>query len=127
MTGKPKHQLPTYRGQPVHAIMSVEKGEEVAGVWASPAVPGVGFYKLLAKRLADGRCEWVHFTQRADGSKDKFYRGTVESVERLADIVTAINNSLATAYGPAIRLMPAESEVHPVDGINMGQTSKYVH
>jgi hypothetical protein len=90
-------------------------------------VPGVGFYKLLAKRLADGRYEWVHFTQRADGNKDKFYRGTVESVERLADVVTAINNSLATAYDPAIRLMPAESEVHPVDGVNMGQASKYIH
>jgi hypothetical protein len=127
MANNPKHQLPTYRGKPVSAIMSVGKDEEVAGVWASPAVPGVGFYKLLAKRLADGRCEWVHFVQRDNGSKDKFYRGTVESVERLADVVTAINNSLATAYGPAIRLAPAESEVRPVDGINTGQTSKHIH
>jgi len=127
MIDKPQHQLLTYRGKPVNAIMAVDKGEEVAGVWASPAVPGVGFYKLLAKRLADGRCEWVHFTQRADGSKDAFYRGTVESVERLTDVVTAINNSLATAYGPTIRLMPAEADVRPVDGINLGQAPKRIH
>lgn len=127
MTGKPKHQLPTYRGKPIAAIMSVDKGEEVAGAWVTPAVPGVGFYKLLAKRLADGSCEWVHFTQRADGSKDKFYRGTVESVERLADVMTAINNSLATAYGPTIRLTPADADVHPVDGVNLGQAPKRIH
>ncbi|MDQ1301230.1 MAG: hypothetical protein QG637_1151 [Chloroflexota bacterium] len=127
MTDKPKHQLPTYRGKPIAAIMSVDKGEEVAGAWVTPAVPGVGFYKLLAKRLADGSCEWVHFTQRADGSKDKFYRGTVESVERLADVMTVINNSLATAYGPTIRLMPADADVHPVDGVTLGQAPTRIH
>ncbi len=127
MTGKPKKKPLTFRGAPIGAIMSIDKNEEFAGMWATPVAPGVGFYKLLAKRLPDGRCEWVHFTQRADGSKDKFYRGTVENVERLADVVTTINNSLAIAYGPAIRLMPAEADIHPVDGVNMGQAPKRIH
>ena len=32
------------------AIMSVDKGEEVDGMWASPPIPQTGFYKLLAKQ-----------------------------------------------------------------------------
>lgn len=107
---------PTFKGKPVVPIMAIGPGEELVGAWASPVVPGVGFYKLLAKRRADGRCEWVHFTQRADGRKDKFYRGEVENVESLADIVEAINEALSTAYGPAIRLFPAEADIFGVDG-----------
>ena len=68
MTGKRKTPIvPTYKGKPVQALMSVEKGEEIAGTWTTPVVPEIGFYKLLAKRRTDGVCEWVHFVQRADG------------------------------------------------------------
>ncbi|MCX7669343.1 MAG: hypothetical protein N2439_04655 [Anaerolineae bacterium] len=107
----------TFKGQPIVPIMEIGAGEELVGVWTSPVVPGVGFYKLLAKRRADGRCEWVHFTQRADGRKDKFYRGEVENVEHLADVVAAINQALAMAYGPAVRLVPAEADIFGVDGV----------
>ena len=121
MTGKRKTPIvPTYMGKPVQALMSVEKGEEIAGTWTTPMVPEIGFYKLLAKRRTDGVCEWVHFVQRANGSKDNVYRGTVESKERLADVVWAINNSLRTAYGPLIQLHPAETEVSFVDGVVTG-------
>ncbi len=116
MIGSPSQPPPTFKGKPIVPIMAIGQGKELVGAWATPVVPGVGFYKLLAKRRADGRCEWVHFTQRADGRKDKFYRGEVENVESLADVVEAINRALTTAYGPAIRLFPAEADIFGVDG-----------
>jgi hypothetical protein len=121
MAGKRKTPIvPTYRGKPVQALMAVEKGEEIAGTWTTPVVPEIGFYKLLAKRRTDGVCEWVHFVQRADGRKDNVYRGTVENKERLADVVSAINNSLRTAYGPLVQLRLAEAEIAFVDGVPTG-------
>ncbi len=98
------------------AVMNVEKGEEIVGMWVTPTVPGIGLYKLLAKKKADGTCEWAHFVQRADGRKEKVYRGTVESQERLADVVAAINRALHTAYGPAISLRVADYDVYSLDG-----------
>ena len=121
MTGKRKMPIvPTYKGKPVQALMSVDKGEEIAGTWTTATVPGIGFYTLLAKRRADGTCEWVHFVQRADGSKDKVYRGEVENEARLADVVAAINSALRTAYGPLIRLHHAEADISFVDGVATG-------
>lgn len=122
MTGKRKTPIvPTYHGKPVQAIMSVGKGEEIVGTWTTATVSGIGFYKLLAKRRADGACEWVHFVQRADGSKDKVYRGEVEGRERLGDVVAAINSALRTAYGPLIQLHPAEADISFVDGVMTGE------
>jgi hypothetical protein len=121
MTGKHKTPIvPTYKGKPVQALMALAKGEEIAGTWTTPVVPEIGFYKLLAKRRTDGVCEWVHFVQRADGSKDKVYRGTVESKEHLPDVVAAINSALRTAHGPLVQLHPAETAVSFVDGVLTG-------
>jgi hypothetical protein len=121
MTGKRKTPIvPTYRGKPVQALMAVERGEEIAGTWTTPVVPGIGFYRLMAKRRVDGVCEWVHFVQRADGSKDKVYHGTVESKQRPADVVSAINNSLRAAYWPVVQLRSVEAEIAFVDGVLTG-------
>ena len=98
------------------ALMNVEKGEEIAGAWVTPTVPGIGFYKLLAKKKKDGTCEWVHFVQRADGTKDSVYRGTVENQKRLNDVVDAINSALNTAYGPIVRLQIADYDMYTLDG-----------
>ena len=97
-------------------LMNVDKGEEIAGAWVTPTVPGVGFYKLLAKKKKDGACEWVHFVQRADGTKESVYRGTVENQKRLNDVVEAINSALNTAYGPTIRLHVADYDLYTLDG-----------
>ncbi len=43
------------------AILSIEKGEELFGGWATAPIPEVGIYKLLAKKKADGTIEWAHF------------------------------------------------------------------
>ena len=115
-------QLVTFRGRPILPIMSIDEGEELVGVWVTPDVPGVGFYKLIAKRLVDGRCEWVHFTQRANGTKDKFYRGTLDKESDITRVISAINKALATAYGPEIRLWPAnDMDIHFVDGVVSGE------
>ena len=107
-------------GAPVAPIMEIEKGEAIAGVWLSDTVPEIGFYKLLAKRKRDGTCEWVHFVQRADGRKEKFYQGRVESESQLQEVVEAINRALNTAYGRRINLHPADADILPGDGAWVG-------
>ncbi len=111
---------PTLHGAPVAPIMEIEEGEAIAGAWVSDTVPEIGFYKLLAKRRRDGTCEWVHFVQRADGRKEKFYRGRVDSESQLQAVVEAISRALNTAYGRGVNLHPADAEVMPVDGAWVG-------
>lgn len=104
------------------AVMNLEMGEEIAGTWATPAVPHIGVYKLLAKQKPDGTCEWAHFVQRANGLKEKVYRGTVENPARLADVVIALNRALNTTFGPAICLQPVDYELYALDGKPMSGT-----
>ena len=120
---KPPNIDPT-RPLAAQAVMNVEKGEEIAGAWITPHVPQIGIYKLLAKKKADGTCEWAHFVQRDDGRKEKVYRGTVENEERLKDVVKAINNALHTAYSPLVNLGPADSDVYTIDGKKMPKTAQ---
>ncbi len=112
----PKPKIDPNRPIAAQAVMNVDKGEEIAGAWVTPHVPQIGIYKLLAKKKADGTCEWAHFVQRDNGSKEKVYRGTVENEGRLADVVAAINNALRTAYGSNIQLQVADADVYTLDG-----------
>jgi hypothetical protein len=98
----------------VQAIMNVEKGEEIAGMWATPQIPQIGFYKLLAKKKKDGTCEWVHFQQREDGTKKVLFRGHVESKARLKDVVDATDKTLSRVIG--VRLSVAEFDTYTTDG-----------
>jgi len=107
--------------------MEVKKGERIAGAWVSDAIPEIGIYKLIAKEKRDGTCEWAHFVQRASGLKDKVYRGTVDSAEQLSSVVEAINSALRTAYGPAIKLQPAEADVDYVDSLGLANPADEVH
>ncbi len=104
------------------AIMNVDEGEEVLGGYVTPRIPQIGIYKLLAKKKKDGTCEWAHFVQRDDGRKENVYRGTVENEARLADVVKALNSALNTAYGPTIRLRPADSDMYTLDGKQVSGT-----
>jgi len=81
------------------AVMNVDTGEEIVGGWASARIPQVGVYKLLAKRRADGVIEWAHFVQRDSGSKEKVYRGEVETRERLDDVLEIMNSQLKRVFG----------------------------
>jgi len=76
----------------------------------------VGIYKLIAKRKRDGSVAGVHFVQRDDGRKENVYRGDVNDVARLAQVVTALNNALRTAYGPGVQLLPAAADIYLPDG-----------
>ena len=96
--------------------MNVNEGEEILPSYVTPHVPQIGIYKLLAKKRKDGKCEWAHFVQRDDGRKENVYRGEVENESRVADVIAAINSALNTAYGPAIRLHPADSDMYTLDG-----------
>lgn len=82
------------------ALMRVEPGEEIAGAGVTPHNSTGEDAKLIAKRKRDGSVAGVHFVQRDDGRKE-MYRGDVNDVARLAQVVTALNNALRTAYGPA--------------------------
>lgn len=94
--------------------MHVEKGEEISGMWVSSHVPGIGVYKLMAKKRLDGVCEWVHFQQREDGSKKILFRGNVESEVRLTDVLETMNITLARVYGVSMRA--AEFDAYTLDG-----------
>ena len=37
----------------------------------------------------------------------------------LADVVTAINRALSTAYGSAVQILPAEVEIYLPDGMRI--------
>jgi hypothetical protein len=98
----------------VQAIMNVQNGEEIAGMWVTPQIPQIGMYKLLAKKKKDGTCEWVHFQQREDGTKKVLFRGDVESKTRLMDVVEAANKTLSRIFG--VRLNVAEFDMYTIDG-----------
>ena len=104
----------------VQAIMNIESGEEIAGMWVTPGIPQIGIYKLLAKKKQDGTCEWVHFQQREDGTKKVLFRGEVESRERLVDIVEAANTTLSNIFG--VKLTTAEYDTYTTDGRKFNDT-----
>lgn len=96
------------------AVLSIEKGEEIFGGWATAAIPQVGIYKLLAKRKADGTIEWAHFVQRDSGVKDRVLRGDVKTAEEFSIVKDAIESNLRRIYG--VTLQAAEYDVRTLDG-----------
>jgi hypothetical protein len=87
--------------------MNVSAGEEIAGMWITRPIEGIGQYKLAAKKRADGVYEWAHYVQRASGMIDNVYRGEVPVSTDLEKVLTALNNALAKAYGPLVQLHKA--------------------
>lgn len=96
------------------AVMNVDEGEEIAGGWASPHIPQVGIYKLLAKKKRDGSFEWAHFVQRDNGLKEKVYRGQVKSREQLDEVLEIMNKKLHKFLGVTMRA--ADYNVCSLDG-----------
>ena len=89
------------------AVMEVNAGEEISGMWITRPVEGIGQYKLVAKKRADGIHEWAHYVQRASGMIDKVYRGEVPASTDLEKVLEVLNNALAKAYGPLVQLHKA--------------------
>ena len=96
------------------AVMNIEEGEEIFGGWATPPIPQVGIYKLLAKKKADGTLEWAHFVQRDNGLKERVLRGTVKNSEEFAVVSDAVNNNLRRVFG--VTMQVAEYDVSTLDG-----------
>ena len=96
------------------AVMSLDKGEEIAGMWATPQIPGSGVYKLVAKKRLDGKIEWAHFIHRPDGSRKVVFRGEVASREQLAVVLDAANKHLQGIFG--VTLSPADVGIKTLDG-----------
>ena len=96
------------------AVMNLDKGEEIAGLWATPQIPQIGVYKLAAKKRLDGKFEWVHFQHRLDGTRKVLFRGEVESKIQLADVLDATNKTLARIYNVVMQV--AEFETSTLDG-----------
>lgn len=104
------------------AVMNVDAGEAIVGGWATPRIPQVGVYKLLAKKKRDGVVEWAHFIQRDDGRRDAVIRGTVENVERLKDVMALMNKHLARTFGEHISLRTTVMEARTLDGRKISDT-----
>ena len=96
------------------AVMNVDKGEEIIGGWASAHITQVGIYKLLAKKRVDGVIEWAHFVQRDNGSKEKVYRGEVESREKLDEVLDVMNKHLQRVFGTTMKA--ADYDMYTLDG-----------
>ncbi len=109
-----KGKIPKHSAAP--AIMELENGEEIAGMWITPAIPGTGFYKLFAKKKTDGMYEWAHFVQREDGRKERIMRGTTENKEQLEQVVEIANRNLRKFFGPDFGLRPANADMYLLDG-----------
>lgn len=102
------------------AVMNLEKGEELFGGWATPNIPQVGIYKLLAKKKKDGTIEWAHFVQRDNGVKEKVMRGTVNTPAEFAIVRDAVNNNLRRVFGVAMEA--AAYDVRTPDGKKASDT-----
>ena len=96
------------------AVLSVDKGEEIVGMWATPEIPNIGIYKLAAKKRLDGKIEWVHFQHRLDGTRKVMFRGDVESKARLSDVLDAANRNLKGIFG--VTLSAADVSMTTLDG-----------
>lgn len=81
------------------AVMNVNEGGKIAGMWASPPIPEIGIYKLAAKQRKDGICEWVHFQHRLDGTRKVLFRGEVETKASIDVVLDAANETLQRVYG----------------------------
>ena len=102
------------------AVMNLEKGEEIFGGWATPQIPQVGIYKLLAKKKVDGTIEWAHFVQRDNGLKERVIRGTVKTPAELAIVTDAANNNLRRIFG--VTMLAAAFDVSTLDGKKASDT-----
>ncbi len=98
------------------AVMSVEKGESIEGMWATPQIPQIGVYKLAAKKRVDGVYEWVHFQHKRDGTRKVLFRGEVESKERLAVVLDLSNKQLVGLFG--VTMSPADISMKTLDGMS---------
>ena len=96
------------------AVMNVEKGEVIVGGWATPRIPQVGSYKLLAKKRQDGVIEWAHFIQRDNGLKERVMRGEAKDQAQLDEVLEIANRNLQRLFG--VNLVAVDYDMYLLDG-----------
>lgn len=102
------------------AVMNLEEGEEIFTGRATPHIPQVGIYKLLAKKKVDGSIEWAHFVQRDNGLKEKVMRGTVNTLDEFDIVIDTVNSNLRRIFG--VTMQPAAYDVCTLDGKKASDT-----
>ena len=96
------------------AVMNVDKGESIEGLWATPQIPQIGVYKLIVKKRLDGIFEWAHFQHRLDGTRKVLFRGELETKIGIADVLEAANRNLQKIYG--VTMSVADVDISTLDG-----------
>jgi len=96
------------------AVMNVDEGEEIVGGWATPPIPQVGVYKLLAKKRRDDVIEWTHFIQRDNGTKEIVLHGEVEDRAKLNTVIQLANKNLTKLFGVSLQI--ADYDTYTLDG-----------
>ncbi|MBI4649694.1 MAG: hypothetical protein HY738_24600 [Bacteroidia bacterium] len=98
----------------VQAVLNLEEGESISGMWITPHIPGTGFYKLSAKCKTNGEHEWAHYLQQENGNKKVLFRGTAKSVEELLVVLDIANKNLKRLFNEQIELQKASYSIYPV-------------
>ncbi len=103
-------------------MMKVEKGEEIAMMCISQAIPNHGYYKFLAKKKINDTFEWIHFNERFDKRKENVYQGHVESPEKLLMVLDIMNRNLVKTFGPNAEMKNGKADIATVHGKMDGAT-----
>jgi hypothetical protein len=104
------------------AIMNIEKGEEIAMMCVSQAIPNHGYYKFLAKKKVDNTYQWAHFIERFDKRKEKVYRGDVDSADRLLTVLEIMNRNLVKIFGASAEMKSGDFDIYSAFG-KMGRAT----
>ena len=99
-----------------HAVMNIDEGEEIAGMWITPLIPGTGQYKFLAKKKKDGTFEWAQIIQRDSGEKQLVFRGAAKTKKELEKVVALSSGMMKKIFGSEINFAKAQYDVYTVDG-----------
>ena len=102
------------------AVMNVDKGESIEGLWATPHIPQIGVYKLVVKKRTDGIFEWVHFQHCLDGTRKVLFRGELETKVRIADVLEVANKNLHNVFG--VTMSVADVGISTLDGRKSSDT-----
>lgn len=77
----------------------------------------LAFINFLQKKKKDGTCEWVHFIQRDNGTKEKFYTGETKNSEELKLVLEVMNGVLAKTFGKETQMGEGNPNIYSTDGI----------
>lgn len=99
-----------------YAVMNIDAGEKIAGMWITPLIPGTGFYKLLAKKKKDGTFEWVQLIQRENGEKKIIFRGETKTKKELEKVQALSSKTLQKTFGEGIKFTDAKYDAYTLDG-----------